>query len=541
MSRRAWACGLVALAVVVTAALRLRVLHVPLDRDEGEYAYFGQLLLHGVPPYAGAYNMKLPGIYGAYAASLGLFGQTPSGVHLGLLVVSAATTVLVGVLASRLAGPVDGALAAAGFAVLAINPKLLGQAAYAEHFVLLPAIAGSLLLLKAIEARRLGFFLASGLLFGLALLMKQSGGFFAAGAALYVVIGRGEAPVPGVAERLGAAAALVGAALAPLALACLLLVSAGTFSTFWFWAVEYAAAYASATGPATAAANLSRAVGAIAPSCSAMLGLAAVGLAALVRDAVLSRRDFVLLLLLAGAGATAAGLHFRAHYFLLLVPAVAILAALGLGAFAGLLSALRSRALRHGLPAVLAAIALVQPLWASRAVLWELPPAQVSRAIYGRNPFPESIEIARYIRARTGPDDRVAVVGSEPQIYFYAGRRSATGYIYTYPLMELHPYASRMQQEMIREIEAAAPKYLVFVSATRSWLVKPQSDTTIFQWFEAYQRNFKRVGVIDVLPRQETVYAWDDQAAGYTPRSDVWLAVFERRDAAHTIRDRGHR
>jgi len=39
----------------------------PLDRDEGEYAYFGQLLLEGVPPYAGAYNLKVPGIYGAYA------------------------------------------------------------------------------------------------------------------------------------------------------------------------------------------------------------------------------------------------------------------------------------------------------------------------------------------------------------------------------------------------------------------------------------------------------------------------------------------
>ncbi|MEK7861610.1 MAG: hypothetical protein AAB284_09675 [Chloroflexota bacterium] len=139
MSRRlAWA--LVALAVLASAAIRLRLLEVPLDRDEGEYAYVGQLLLQGVPPYAGAYNLKWPGIYGAYAASLALFGPTVAGVHWGLLVVSAATAVLVYALAAHLGGRATGVVASAAFAALAVNPKLLGTAAYAEHFVLLPAV-----------------------------------------------------------------------------------------------------------------------------------------------------------------------------------------------------------------------------------------------------------------------------------------------------------------------------------------------------------------------------------------------------------------
>lgn len=37
----------------------------PLERDEGEYAYAGQLMLQGIPPYQLAYNMKLPGTYAA--------------------------------------------------------------------------------------------------------------------------------------------------------------------------------------------------------------------------------------------------------------------------------------------------------------------------------------------------------------------------------------------------------------------------------------------------------------------------------------------
>lgn len=68
------------LVVLTAAVVRLRLLDVPLDRDEGEYAYFGQLLLRGVPPYATAYNLKLPGGYGAYAVVLWVFGQSPAGV-----------------------------------------------------------------------------------------------------------------------------------------------------------------------------------------------------------------------------------------------------------------------------------------------------------------------------------------------------------------------------------------------------------------------------------------------------------------------------
>src|SRR5216110_3855386 len=103
MSRpRLGALALLGLVVVGAAAVRLRLLDAPLDRDEGEYAYFGQLLLQGIPPYAQAYNFKMPGIYAVYALMLALLGQTPTGIHLGLLVADALTTVLLFLVAVRL-------------------------------------------------------------------------------------------------------------------------------------------------------------------------------------------------------------------------------------------------------------------------------------------------------------------------------------------------------------------------------------------------------------------------------------------------------
>ena len=88
-----------------------------------------------MPPYADAYNLKAPGIYAAYALILGAFGQTIAAIRVGLIIVTSATTVLMYLFAARLGGPRTGLVAAAVYAVQALNPKVLGLAAYAEHFV----------------------------------------------------------------------------------------------------------------------------------------------------------------------------------------------------------------------------------------------------------------------------------------------------------------------------------------------------------------------------------------------------------------------
>ena len=69
------------------------------------------------------------------------------------------------------------------------------------------------------------------------------------------------------------------------------------------------------------------------------------------------------------------------------------------------------------------------------------------------NPFPESLEVGKYIRDHSEEKDRIAVLGSEPEIYFYSKRQAATRHIYMFPLMEPHVYALDMQDELIKEIE----------------------------------------------------------------------------------------
>jgi hypothetical protein len=106
-----WCC--LALAIAFSLYVRIRLNSFPLERDEGEYAYAGQSILHGTPPYLLAYNMKLPGTYLAYAALMAIFGQTTAGIHAGLLAVNLLSIILLYRLSRRVFEPIAAGGAAA--------------------------------------------------------------------------------------------------------------------------------------------------------------------------------------------------------------------------------------------------------------------------------------------------------------------------------------------------------------------------------------------------------------------------------------------
>jgi Dolichyl-phosphate-mannose-protein mannosyltransferase len=249
--------GLILLFVV---AVRIRVLPVPLERDEGEYAYAGQLILEGIPPYQLAYNVKLPGIYAAYALLMAIFGQTPSGIHLGLLIVNLGAIVLLFFLARRLFDSYAAVIASATYALMSTSTAVMGLRAHATHFVILAALGGFVLLLRGLESRRALTLFWSGLLFGVAVLMKQHGvflGVFAFSVLLYSewsskiaansagssagsLEGSGTDAKKSLLPGLWRVAAFSFGTVVPYALTCLVLWRTGVFKNFWRWTVVYA-------------------------------------------------------------------------------------------------------------------------------------------------------------------------------------------------------------------------------------------------------------------------------------------------------------
>ncbi|MBE3145249.1 MAG: glycosyltransferase family 39 protein, partial [Planctomycetes bacterium] len=153
--------------VIITAAvIRGQLLSLPLERDEGEYAYIAQQMLKGVPPYISAYSMKLPGIYVVYAMIMFVFGQTHTGIHLGLLIFNAATIFVVFLLAKKMFGSTAAAAAGGAYAVLSMTAQVTGLWANAEHFVVLPALVGLLLICNSNGKTGHVRLLIAGLLFG---------------------------------------------------------------------------------------------------------------------------------------------------------------------------------------------------------------------------------------------------------------------------------------------------------------------------------------------------------------------------------------
>ncbi len=528
--RTALELGILAAIVLLAGAYRLSFVSVPLDRDEGEYAYAGQLLQEGVPPYEAAYNMKMPGTYVAYAIALTVFGPTEQGIRFALLIVNASTIWLVWLLARRFFGSPAALAAAFTFAVMSLGTPVRGIYGKAEHFVVLAAVAGMVVLSDAMERERgrLPRLAISGILFGMAFLAKQHGLFFAAFGVAWVgwvelrrrPVDRGRAAV-----RVGMIAV---ATLVPFFAVVGWLASAGVLESFRYWTFTYAFEYTTSIPLGGGLELLRERVGALVIGYVPVVALMVLGLVVLLRK----RRGepstgFVLLLCVFSFLAVCPGLYFRAHYFQMLLPAVALLAGIGFETIVNA-SPRRSRAAAS----ILVLVVLAQTVHRERDLLTAVArdPGDVSRLVYHANPFREAREIGRYLREHSQPEDRVAVLGSEPQIYFYADRRSVTGYMYTYALVESHGLAGDMQQDLIDEVEAGEPRFLVFVKVPESWIARRGFDERIFDWFREYSKDhYDLVGVADIPEQGETVYRFDEAAAGYTPRQPRWIVVLRRR------------
>jgi len=612
MLRHHCAWLLVALTVLFVLVVRVRLRDLPLERDEGEYAYAGQLILQGVPPYKEAYNMKLPGTCAAYAVIMAVFGQNPSGIHLGLALVNAASIVLVFRLGRRLLDEAAGVSAAVAFALLSLSPSVQGLAAHATHFIVLAALGGAWLLAKALErpvpdhpppptSRPTVLIFTSGLLFGLAFLMKQHGVFFGLFGALYLLRVRcgdwlvavsGESQEPGMQSprkrpgfefagpaslasltRMAADLGWFGLGWAlPYGLTCLTLWWAGVLPQFVFWTITYAREYASAVspidGPAMLRAGLRAAVGPnlvfwLLPWIGALVmwwdgrlsnsnptlevrslpyanqkpksGMGGVGAGARQSPGANSKsqipypRFFLTTLLIWSLGSVSIGLYFRGHYFITALPVLALLTGVAVSRGLHLLKHDQTIELFLAVPILGSfAVGLGAAIIGNGWVWFTLPRDQALRRIYNSTLFIETARAADYLKAHTPKGARVAVLGSEPEIYFLSHRRAASGYIYMYPLMEEHPYALRMQEEMIAEIERARPEYLIYVDDDLSWLLRPDSTRKVFEWWKDYwTANLDLVMTFKVEERQERGTDMDQPAKG-SPKPKHIL-IFKRR------------
>ncbi len=480
------------LAAVLFVALRAGMISVPFERDEGEYAYIAQRLTDGGVPYRDAFLQKTPGVVFVYAAAFAVGGERIEAVHAMLYVFSALTAVLLYRLIATTGGAVAGAMAALALCVTTIEPRLLASAANTEQFALLPLTAGALLAARARQRQSLAWSAASGLCCATAFWFKQVA--LAPALVAPLILLATHAPTPSgahTARRLPRRAALLAtwliAAAALSALPVAYLLVNGVWGAFVDCAFSHNWAYARRLSPGDGIDALGAALRWQWPAMGGVWLLSGVGLLwrrrrpAPTSDApspltpFLRRRELAAWLGLSFV-ATAAPMSFYQHYFIWLLPPLCGLA--GLGA-AGVWEAVRSRsaalrgrwkrqALRTCCGAGLVALAALPTLIANWPVWRAEGPRAISAMLYRQNIFWESIDIGRYIRDHTRPDDAVFILGSEPQILFYANRPSATRYTIMYPLFGPYSDAEARHREALAQIEQSRPRWILDVRLRNS-------------------------------------------------------------------------
>ena len=522
-------------AVLALVALaRLRLLDFPLERDEGEYAYAGQLILQGFPPYELAYNMKFPGTYLAYAAIMAVFGQTPAGIHLGLLLLTTGTALMLFWLGKKNLDETAGIATATSYAVLAASPTMLGTVGHATHFCAFFATAGLCFLWLARQKQNLPALAASGIFFGTAVLMKQHAVIIAAWAGLHFAFVKFFCAKEKFSQRLALVTIYAITMLAPLGLVCLWLWHTGVFAEFKFWTIDYAREYASAVPLAYAPQLFWTSFHKVISIGGLLWLVAATGLFVLWQDARWKNsRAWLLGFVVASAAAVCPDFYFRKHYFLIALPALALLIG---AAVSGLQQWLNEKNQNSQLAFWNYAAIVAITIFTAANIWFILPIHQIIRGsnpsehgMYGADPLPEAEIVAKFIAENSAPDARIAILGSEPEIYFLAHRHSATGHIYTYPLMEPQPFALETQHKMIAGIETTRPMFIVFADNIMSWNRRPDSDLTIFNWWENYKTNYTLVGMTDIVsPTNTLVVLGTNFIAHYPEAHGSALEIFQK-------------
>jgi hypothetical protein len=526
---------LLGITVLFVLIARIHLLSFPFERDEGEYAYMGKLILDGHPPYTLAYNMKLPGTYYMYAIIMGVFGESIVGVHIGLTCITIASMFLVFLISRNFVSKIGAVISTASFGIIGTSWTLLAHAAHATHFIIFFALLGIYVIFQLYksEKNKLFKYFISGVFFSLAFICKQSGLFFVFfGFTVIITKEFNLKPLFSLLKHL--TIFFLGFAV-PVLIMFLYFYFFADFDKFWFWTVEYLSKYGNQVpvseglnmfkmGLISITANYSS-VGYIALWVVSLIGIPLI----FINKASRQNKILVFSFLLFSFLTIIPGFYFRAHYFIALLPAVALLIAVFFEFFNNFFINKLKRPYLVYVSFLVFIILIGTGIKANADFLFKQNPKILGKRVYGSNPFVESIKIAEFLKQNTTKDDKIAVLGSEPQICFYANRYSATGYIYTYNLVELHSYALSMQKEMAKEIEVNKPKYILFINIDKSWLIRPNSETFIFKWANEYiNKNYRLVGLCDVFPNKFSSLKVREQLNNYKPQSQDFIYIFEK-------------
>jgi 4-amino-4-deoxy-L-arabinose transferase-like glycosyltransferase len=391
------------LAGCLCVAIRLPLLGVPLDADEGGYAYLARQWAAGGRLYGPVWVDRPQGLLLGYRL-ITVLGRSPALIHLAAigcaLLLMASVAAAAGAIADRRAA----VIAAVLVAVAGAAPHLQGFMFNGELAAGSFAAASVAAALRYRREPRTWLLVAAGVAGAIAVLMKQSG-FDGLAAALVIGWSAG---------RLRAVLGIAAGAVLPIG-AAMLHAALTSWQDWWFAVVGYRL-HTSAGSRGGLSGRWHNIVSDLPRLWPDLLPLGLLGLAGLVF--VLARREYLPLLWLvfAAAGFTG-GVFFFPHYWMQLVGPLCLLGALALSAVPG-----------RAAIALTVLACLPAAGWTARATA--AGPDRRDRLAVPDTRLLANRDIAPWLRQHAGRTDQLYAFVSSADLYYSTGLHTDFRYLW---------------------------------------------------------------------------------------------------------------
>jgi 4-amino-4-deoxy-L-arabinose transferase-like glycosyltransferase len=461
--------------LVLTWILRMNFWGQPFEMDEGLHAYMGWGMLQGLVPFKDMYNTKPPGIYALHAL-LFLFAEpTALNIKVFASIYTLLTTIAVFFTARKLAGDTAGLLAALLFGIFSSGPNIQGGGVNSEVFMVLPYTLAAYSLLRALETEEPKHYLLFGIFTGLACTLKQVAAVNLLWIALYLVFRIVRARdwntrARAVVDGLWVAA---GAALPWLPFVGYFFVN-DALSKFYFWMVsanfQYIGdGYQELPGFTLFTHRMKLVLSESGPLwLLALIGLWRGG-KEFRRHEVASPnrelgRDYRILIstwpIFSFLGVALGG-RFFSHYYIQMVPSLAVLGGVGLMSLIHEVRIRGTSLLKRPIALAVTAVlgwTLVLFVKTDSPYYLNYDSVQISLRQYGNPIFSVTRFIGSYLKDHTKPEDLIYVWPVNPEINFYALRRSPSPFLIQVDFDHIpwDPY-----KEIVESLRRKPPKYIV--------------------------------------------------------------------------------
>lgn len=436
------------LAALILIGLRIQFIDEPFERDEGGYAYMSWRFLNGEVMYRDYWDTKPPGIVCIYALIFKLYGISLTSVRTMTIFFGIIALMLVYLVAEKMFDKKIAITSVFIYAFFSSQPISHTISSNAEPFMIIFTLAGIYFYL--FSEKRNNALILSGALFGIAFMVKQTAVDGLLAVILYSAINKGLR----IRNILKISAGIVGVWVPVI----IYFLYKGVLNDFFFAAYVYNFTY---INKALSYHWLERLINTIITLTKEDILLWVLAISGFF---IINKRHFLRAWTVFAAIGVTAGGRFFPHYFVQLIPVLSILSGYCLNKVWESIDRQNfwAKAQNKFIFSTLSVLVVLTFINQIRYFAF-LDCYDICKEKYPMQSFEFKERLAEEVKKITNPDDYIFVWGSEPEIYFFAERRSPVRFINNHYVWIHSAFAEKAKKEIMQELNLKKPKAIIIM------------------------------------------------------------------------------